>query len=130
MKNRGEGRQCIKLVLVSLDLRYLWGIQMELSRSLFKRENWVGDIDLRVIKEYNWSSPEKVFVESKEGFGLSSKEHQHLHMRNPYKRLRRRGQRGGGDDQGGACPENQRRRPCPKLLEAPVRCRRSRACWC
>lgn len=36
---------------------------MELSRSVFKMENWVGDIDLGVIKGYNWPTPDKVFIE-------------------------------------------------------------------
>lgn len=52
----------------------LWDIQMELFRSLFKRGNWAGVIDLGVIKGYNWSSSEKVFIESEEGLGLNSKE--------------------------------------------------------
>lgn len=56
---------------------------MDLSRSLFKRENLVGDIDLGVIKGYNWPSPEKVFIESKEDLGLNSKEHQHLRDEKP-----------------------------------------------
>ena len=49
---------------------------MGLSGSLSKRENWAAVIDLRVIKEYKWSNPEKVFIESEEGLGLDPKVHQ------------------------------------------------------
>lgn len=56
---------------------------MDLSRSLFKRENLVGDIDLGVIKGYNWPSPEKVFIENKEDLGLNSEEHKHLRGEKP-----------------------------------------------
>lgn len=54
---------------------------MDLSGSLSKRENWAAVIVLRVIKEYNWSNPEKVFIESKEGLGLDPKVHQLLKRR-------------------------------------------------
>lgn len=56
---------------------------MELSRSVFKRENWVGNIDLGIIKGYNWLTPGKVFIESKEDLGLNSKEHQNLRYEKP-----------------------------------------------
>lgn len=43
-----------------------------------------------IIKGYKWTSPENVFIESKEGLGLNPKVPQHLRDEKPAKKAKKK----------------------------------------